>query len=80
MTIMIQKAQGGSVLKKGRIEFMHNRRLYYDDHRGVNEALNEVEVDGNGITVTSSYYMHIFNLAKEESLQRQFQLTQDEPL
>ena len=54
---MTERAQGGSVLKKGRIELMHNRRLYFDDHRGVNEALNETDQYGNGITVISKYYL-----------------------
>ena len=60
MTVMNSRSQGGSVLKDGRIEIMHNRRMYHDDHRGMGEALNETDASGNGITVTSNYYLHIF--------------------
>lgn len=44
---------------------MHNRRLYFDDHRGMGEALNETDEFDNGITVTSNYYLHVFNAAQE---------------
>jgi len=34
---MNDRSQGGSSLHPGRIELMHNRRLLYDDERGVEE-------------------------------------------
>ena len=68
MTDMNSRPQGGSVLKKGRIELMHNRRLYFDDHRGMGEPLNETDEFGKGITVTSNYYLQLFNRVKEPSL------------
>lgn len=43
MTVMNSRSQGGSVLKKGRIELMQNRRLQKDDSRGMGEPLNEVD-------------------------------------
>lgn len=74
MLVMNSRSQGGSVLKEcARIELMHNRRLYKDDHRGVGEPLNETEnnyPDRYGITVVSNYYLQFFNNAKEKSVQR----------
>lgn len=55
------------MLQKGRIELMHNRRMYQDDHRGMGEALNETDAAGNGITVVSNYYVHLFNSSLSES-------------
>jgi lysosomal alpha-mannosidase len=46
---MTPRSQGGSSLSKGTIEVMHQRRLYYDDSRGVGEPLNETDEYGNGI-------------------------------
>jgi len=56
MTVMNDRSQGGSVIDTGRIELMINRRLYYDDDRGVEEALNETDAYGNGITVPATYH------------------------
>jgi hypothetical protein len=67
LTVMNSRSQGGSVLKKGRIEIMHNRRMYYDDHRGMGEALNETDAKDSGITVVSNYYVHLFNSSLEVS-------------
>jgi lysosomal alpha-mannosidase len=49
MTVMNSRVQGGSVLNNGRIELMQNRRLYFDDGRGMGEPLNETNSLGNGI-------------------------------
>lgn len=51
MNVMNSRSQGGSVLQNGRVELMQNRRMNKDDMRGVGEALNEVDADGNGIIV-----------------------------
>ena len=55
MTVLNDRSQGGSVLEEGRIELMQNRRLLYDDDRGVDEALNETDEFGNGISVPATY-------------------------
>ena len=57
MTLLTPRSLGGSSLSKGQIEVMHNRRLYRDDSKGVNEALNETDATGNGMTVTTTYYL-----------------------
>lgn len=43
LTILNDRSQGGSVVEDGRIELMQNRRLFFDDGRGVEEALNETD-------------------------------------
>ena len=35
MTVMNDRSQGGSVIERGRIELMQNRRMNEDDWRGV---------------------------------------------
>ncbi len=80
LTLMSTRAQGGSSLKKGTVELMHNRRLFFDDWRGVGEALNETDEYGNGMQVTTTYFLQIFNSSSEPSAQRQWQLHVDEPI
>jgi len=36
---------------------MQNRRINKDDWRGMGDPLNEVDVNGNGITVPATYYV-----------------------
>ncbi len=49
MTLMTTRCHGGSALYNGTVELMHNRRLFLDDHRGLNEAHNEIDKYGNGL-------------------------------
>ena len=71
MTVMNDRSQGGSVIDAGTIELMQNRRLFYDDNRGVEEPLNEVDSAGYGIQVDALYKAQIFNSTTTKSLQRQ---------
>ena len=80
MTVMNDRSQGGSSLKKGRIELMQNRRLYYDDYRGVGEALNERNDQGIAITVPATYQFQVFRRNSAKSIQRPVQLLTDEPI
>ena len=80
MTVMNDRAQGGSVIEDGAIELMQNRRLLFDDNRGVDEALNETDKEGRGIEVNAKYFIQIFDTTTTESLQRQTQLVIDEPI
>jgi hypothetical protein len=50
---------------------MQNRRLNFDDHRGVGEALNETDSFENGITVHCLYHVQFFDRTKDFSYQRQ---------
>jgi hypothetical protein len=61
MVVMNDRSQGGSVIQDGRIELMQNRRHNKDDDRGVNETLNETYSNGNGISVSATYYVQLFN-------------------
>ena len=54
---MNDRAQGGTVIAKSRIEFMINRRLMHDDKRGLKEALNETDAMGRGISVPATFYI-----------------------
>ena len=56
----------------GSVELMHQRRLFFDDWRGVGEPLNETDEAGNGIQVTTTYFFQIFNSSQENSMQRQW--------
>jgi hypothetical protein len=60
---MNDRAQGGAadLSEDSTIELMQNRRLFEDDDLGVDEYLNETEADNQGIRVTASYYMQIFD-------------------
>lgn len=70
LTIMNDRSQGGSVLENGSIEIMQNRRLLYDDWRGVGEALNETNSDNWGIQVNTRYYVQFFDYTQQDSMQR----------
>ena len=80
MTVMNDRSQGGAVIKNGAIELMQNRRLLFDDNRGVEEPLNETDSQGRGIEVNAKYFVQIFDTQKTPSLQRQTQLIVDEPI
>lgn len=51
-----------------------------DDNKGVVEILNETDSKGVGIKVTAKYYLHIFDLLKGFSKQREQQVRIDSPL
>jgi hypothetical protein len=81
VTIMNERSQAGAAaLQKGVIEMMHNRRLLYDDDRGVGEALNETDSQGYGMKVNSRYWLNIFDLEHGYSSQRELQNAIDKPV
>ena len=80
MTVMNDRSQGGSVIEDGAIELMQNRRLLFDDNRGVAEPLNETDPEGRGIAVNARYYVQIFDTSRTDSLQRQTQSKIDDPV
>jgi hypothetical protein len=79
---MNDRAQGGAadLMDSGAIELMQNRRLFDQDDKGNNEALNETDTEGYGIRVNARYHMQIFDTIKGQSLQRQQQISTDNPL
>lgn len=80
MTVMNDRSQAGTVNPDARVELMQNRRLYVDDDRGVDEALNETNAYGNGITVPATYHLELFNYGESLSTQRFIQMVTDDPL
>ena len=79
LVVMNSRSQGGSVIQDGRIEIMQNRRLNVDDSRGMGEALNETDANGNGITVPATYYVQLYNTKLRFPLQRTVQQRLDQP-
>ena len=77
---MNDRSQGGTSLNDGEIKLMQNRRLLFDDWRGVGEALNETTDLGVGIEVNALYHLQFFNYTSTGSAQRSTQLTVDEPM
>jgi alpha-mannosidase len=63
VSVLVDRALGGSSIEDGQLEIMLHRRLLYDDHRGVGEALNETVCsnDGHceGLTVQGKFYINI---------------------
>jgi alpha-mannosidase len=61
VSVLVDRALGGSSIVDGQLEIMLHRRLLYDDHRGVGEALNETvcRSDGHceGLTVGSKHHL-----------------------
>jgi len=81
VTIVNERAQAGSAnLIPNSIELIQNRRLLYDDNRGVGEALNETGPDGYGLQINARYWLQIHDRSTSHSMQRQQQLKVDLPL
>ncbi|KAL8049130.1 hypothetical protein ABFX02_06G001300 [Erythranthe guttata] len=62
VSVLVDRAVGGSSLVDGQIELMLHRRLLNDDSRGVGEALNEevcVLDSCKGLMVQGKYYLRI---------------------
>jgi lysosomal alpha-mannosidase len=61
LTVLTDRAQGGSSLKDGELELMVHRRLFDDDGKGLDEALNEPGQFGDGLIVRGSHYVILDN-------------------
>ena len=79
-TVMNDRSQAGSALHNGGIQFMQNRRIPNDDHRGMGEWLDEKNAYGNGIRVPATYFVDIFRNKDGKSSQRLVQNKQDDPV
>lgn len=49
LSVIVDRSEGGTAFKDGFIEMMIHRRTLKDDSRGVGEALNETEDNGDGL-------------------------------
>lgn len=56
-TVLNDRAQSAAALTPGGIQFMQNRRIPANDHRGLDEFLDERNEFGNGIRVPATYYV-----------------------
>ena len=79
VTVMNERAQGGTSLASGTVELMQHRRLLCMDSLNINEALNETQADGRGIAVNTRYFVSFSN-KNITSVQRHTQLQIDEPI
>ncbi|KAL2529274.1 Glycosyl hydrolase family 38 protein [Forsythia ovata] len=62
LSVLVDRAVGGSSIVDGQIELMLHRRLLRDDSKGVDEALNETVCIDNkckGLTIQGKYYYRI---------------------
>ncbi|OQR97299.1 lysosomal alpha-mannosidase [Achlya hypogyna] len=72
LTVLTDRAQGCASLADGQLDVMVHRRLLGDDHRGVDEALNETETftlrDGRartqGLTVRGQFAVGVAPIAE----------------
>lgn len=81
VTVMNDRPQGGSAdLQKATIELMHYRRMFGEEFNNKMEKLNETDDNGNGLRVTSRYFMQIFDWTKGGSKQREVQMNNEQPL
>ncbi|XP_011098966.1 probable alpha-mannosidase At5g13980 isoform X1 [Sesamum indicum] len=67
LSVLVDRAVGGSSLVDGQIELMLHRRLLRDDGKGVAEALNETVCIDNqckGLTIQGKYYYKIDQLGE----------------
>ncbi|KAL6960359.1 alpha-mannosidase [Sarracenia purpurea var. burkii] len=75
LSVLVDRAVGGSSLVDGQVELMLHRRLLHDDSRGVGEALNEevcVLEECKGLTVQGKFYIRIDPLGDGAKWRRTF--------
>ncbi|OQR73107.1 lysosomal alpha-mannosidase-like [Tropilaelaps mercedesae] len=66
MTAIPDRPQGGSSLKDGMIELMVHRRLQYDDGFGVEEPLDELGIDRQGLIAKGKIFIYIDEIANAQ--------------
>ncbi|XP_056689523.1 alpha-mannosidase At3g26720 isoform X2 [Spinacia oleracea] len=62
LSVLVDRAIGGSSIMDGQIELMLHRRLLHDDSRGVGEVLNETVCafdDCKGLVIKGKYFIRI---------------------
>lgn len=62
LSVLVDRAVGGSSIMDGQIELMLHRRLLHDDSRGVGEVLNETVCaldDCKGLTIKGKFFIRI---------------------
>jgi len=79
LTVMNDRAQGGSALEKGKIQLMQHRRVFEDDHKGMDEYVNERDIYGKGIRVPATYYVELIDTNNTKSAQHLIHHKTDDP-
>uniref|UniRef100_A0A7N0T7N2 Alpha-mannosidase n=1 Tax=Kalanchoe fedtschenkoi TaxID=63787 RepID=A0A7N0T7N2_KALFE len=75
LSLLVDRAVGGTSLVDGQIELMLHRRLIHDDVRGVGEVLNEtvcVADKCEGLTIQGKFYLRIDPLGEGAKWRRIF--------
>lgn len=75
LSVLVDRAVGGSSIVDGQLELMLHRRLLHDDGRGVAEALNETVCIGDkcqGLTIVGKYYLRIDPIGEGAKWRRSF--------
>ncbi|CAN7991738.1 unnamed protein product, partial [Ixodes pacificus] len=66
MTVFPDRPQGGTSLHNGEIELMLHRRLQYDDSFGVEEPLNEMGVDSEGLIAKGKHLVFLGSVPESQ--------------
>jgi lysosomal alpha-mannosidase len=75
LTVLPDRAQGGSSLTDGSVELMIHRRLSRDDGYGMEEELNELGYDGKGLVVRGKHLLLLSTI--EESMKNVKKLSKE---
>ncbi|XP_064486646.1 lysosomal alpha-mannosidase-like isoform X2 [Ornithodoros turicata] len=76
MTVVTDRAQGGTSIDRGCIELMVHRQHVTDDHLGLEETLNDRGADGKGIIVRGKHFLHVGNIEESRHTIRNLALRQ----
>ncbi|KAI6232493.1 Alpha-mannosidase [Aphelenchoides besseyi] len=59
LTVLTDRSQGAGSFGSGNIDLMVHRRLFHDDHWGVDEALDEPGKDGRGLVISGKHLVRL---------------------
>eukprot|EP01138_Halocafeteria_seosinensis_P015418 gb/GECG01015735.1/.p1 GENE.gb/GECG01015735.1/~~gb/GECG01015735.1/.p1 ORF type:complete len:239 (+),score=21.56 gb/GECG01015735.1/:1-717(+) len=81
LSIATDRAEGGASLRDGELELMVHRRLLRDDFEGLNQALNETGLTGEGLITRGLHRLGIGNSSETVvTLRENFQENLFKPL
>ncbi|KAH9627166.1 hypothetical protein KSS87_018406 [Heliosperma pusillum] len=75
LSVLVDRAVGGSSITDGQVELMLHRRLLHDDARGVGEVLNETVCSHDectGLTIKGKYFVRIDRTGEGAKWRRTF--------
>ncbi|KAJ7945626.1 Alpha-mannosidase [Quillaja saponaria] len=75
LSVLVDRAVGGSSIVDGQVELMIHRRLIHDDGKGVAESLNEtvcIHNECTGLTILGKYYLRIDPVGEGAKWRRSF--------